>query len=649
MKLASLLPRPRHLATRLVAPFVLLAVFLAVVGTWYATRQAVGSLQERRLAQLADALRREQVVLDETVASNLAVMRRVAASPAVVDATAAGDPAAATAAVSAAVAGEPAPAGSHVSIVTAAPAGASPAVVVDVDAASGAAADAATVNARGAQFASFAGLRDVISVSPGAADDKDAALVPATDALAPALVVAGPLRIADAAGTESVVGAVVVATPLSEVVETSRAQLGLDTAIATSGAAVLASTFGGDGGPFAGVGASGSEANDGRRLASSVDWSGGDYTVATAPLTLRGADAGLVAAALPDAPVAKTVGATRAQVLVLFAGGLVGVLLVGFWISRRLSRDLGELASAAGAVAAGDFDRRVPQRSRDELGRLAHGFNEMAARLGDYRAEQEDALQALREADRAKDEFIDNLSHELRTPLTPIKGSARLLARDDLDAETRRQMATMISANSDRLLEQVNRLIAMSTRAQRGEPRREAVDVAGLLVDVVEARVAADLRGRVRIVAAPEGLPPAHVDATAVSQVLYDLLDNALKFSDDDVSVNFGYGRDWIAVEIGDRGPGIPDGERERVFERFYQVDGSSTRAHGGLGLGLTVAADLARWLGGSVDLGARTGGGTNAVLRLPRAAPGPDVTAAGGDERCLFGLAVQGVPAQPR
>lgn len=625
-------------------PFVVLVVFLAAVGTWYFTRQTVGSLQERRLAQLADALRREQVVVGDAEADSLGRVRRVASNPVLADAVAAGDAAGALAVLPVAV--DAGTGAAHVSIVSPAPDGA--VVLADLERGRDTSAPGGTLHSAGsattlalaAQLRTFDALGEVLAGSPGQAHDKDSALVAATGSLPAALVAAGPIRRIDDNGAETVVGAVVVSRPLADLVEASRSQLGIDTSIAARGGNVLASTFGGDGGPFAAADAFDGGDADGRRLARSVGWSGGDYTVAVAPLELHGADAGLVAAALPDAPVAKSVTATRAQVLLLFAGGLVGVLLIGFWVSRRLARDVDELADAAGAVAGGDFDRRVSEHSRDEVGRLATGFNEMAGRLTDYRAAQEEVIEALRDADRAKDEFIDNLSHELRTPLTPIKGSARLLARDDLDPATREQMAELITANSDRLLEQVNRLIAMSTRAQQGEPRVEAVDLAALASEVVDSRVPADQRGRVHIGRLSPTLPRAGADTAAAGQVLYDLLDNALKFSEGAVDVGFDAAGEWVAIEVADRGPGIPDGERERVFERFYQVDGSSTRRHGGLGLGLAVASGLARRQGGSVAVRPRHGGGTVAVMRLPRH------PADGG--RGLFGLAVQGVPAQP-
>lgn len=640
---------PRRLSTRLVAPFVVLVVFLAVVGTWYFTRQAVGSMQERRLGQLADALRREQVLVGEAESESLNLVRRLAFKSGLADAVAAGD----VDAVAAAVAGDIAASSiGHASILVPVSGAAGGRVLVDLDTTRGPdplawRADAEATAALEAWYGGFGGLDAVLAGNPGSGDDKDAALVPAGSGAGAALVVAGSIRGVDADGIEHSVGAVVVSTPLAALVESSRAQLGLDTAILAPGGEVLASTFSGDGGPFAMAGpADGTSAVD-LELARSVDWGGGAYTVATAPLQLRGADVALVAAALPDAPVAKSITATRTQVLLLFAGGLAGVLLVGFGISRRLARDIDDLAGAADAVAGGDFDRRVPVRSRDELGKLAAGFNEMAARLSDYRAEADGVIEALQEADRAKDEFIDNLSHELRTPLTPIKGSARLLGRDDLDAETRTQMAELISANSDRLLEAVNRLIAMSSKAQRGAPRAEAVDLVALVGEVIARRFPADLRDRVVVDRPQLELPRAYVEAAPVGQILYDLLDNAMKFSEDEVVVGFAAAAGAVSIEVADRGPGIPSEERERVFERFYQVDGSSTRRHGGLGLGLAVAADLAGWLGGGVRLRSRPGGGTVAVVSLPEA-PSEDARpseAAGGS----LGLAVQRVPAQPR
>jgi len=648
--------RPRRLSTRLVVPFCVLVGFLSVAGTWFLTRQTIGSLEERSLAQLADATTRAQLVVGDAEAEALNTVNRLAFTKGLADSVAASDVQDTVAAAAAVIATSGM---RRVSVAAVEPTAAEGfRVLVDVDRERGTepgawSGDEAALGAVQGQLQRMGGLRAVLSGTVDATGDKYAALVPAEGPVPAGLAVAAPLRRATQEGGDEIVGAVIVVRPLSDVVSDLRARLGVDAAVVAPDGTVLASTFGEDG-PFVLGPEAVTEAMTGRRAATAAQWQGGGYTVSAGPLDLRGQTRGVVAAALPDTPVRKSVAATRLQVLLLFAGGLVGVLLIGMGISRRIARNVNELATAADAVASGDFDRRVELRSDDELGVLSTAFNNMARRLAAYRESQEEVISRLRDVDRAKDELIDNISHELRTPLTPIKGSARILSRADLDEDTRRQMADMVAHNSDRLLEVVNRLIAASSSAAgRGEPPRNPVDVSAVAHAVVTRRVPADQRERVRVATA-FGVPRAAGDEGAIGQIVFDLLDNALKFSDETVEVDLSTDDDaaTVEIEVRDTGIGVSEADRERMFERFYQADGSSTRCHGGLGLGLAVVGGLVAWMGGEVSVtdgpGGGEGPGTTVRVVLPATAESENVEMGTPGGRSSLGFAVQRVAAQP-
>ena len=311
--------------------------------------------------------------------------------------------------------------------------------------------------------------------------------------------------------------------------------------------------------------------------------------------------------------------ATRTRVLLVFAGGLVAVFLIGVTVSRRMSRPIDGLAAAADSVASGDFDRRVPVDSVDELGVLSRSFNTMAERLAAYRNEQEAVVRGLEEIDRAKNELVANVSHELRTPLTPLMGAARMLERPELDADARRQVAGLLESNTARLATLADRLVtatAMAAGKVPGTSVRVGVDDA--FREALLRLPGAD-RSRVRA-RLPVPAPGVLADQGALTQVMAELLANACKFSDADVTFTVAPADESVALSVVDTGVGIPAEARDRIFDRFEQADGSSTRRFGGLGLGLWLARGLTEKMGGRLVLDSTPGQGTTATVELPAA-----------------------------
>lgn len=196
-----------------------------------------------------------------------------------------------------------------------------------------------------------------------------------------------------------------------------------------------------------------------------------------------------------------------------------------------------------------------------------------------------------RELDRLKDEFIQNVAHELRTPLTLVRGYVEMLAEEQLDEETRRHAVAVAKAKTETLVELVETITTLH-EVRPNQLNSQPVDLAAL------ARTAAQMvqqkahRAGVRVLLhIPPGLPRVTGDATHLIEALKQLLDNAIKFSPDGetVLVRLYTERNKMHVEVVDQGIGIPAGKLKRIFNRFYQVDSSTTRRFGGLGLGLAV------------------------------------------------------------
>jgi PAS domain S-box-containing protein len=234
---------------------------------------------------------------------------------------------------------------------------------------------------------------------------------------------------------------------------------------------------------------------------------------------------------------------------------------------------------------------------------------------------------------RMKDEFVATVSHELRTPLTSILGALSLLGTPRLEQhpERRRELTEVAVRNGERLLRLVNELLDIQ-KLEAGQLRmiRSALEVGELLEEAGHG-VAAVAEGKgVRLRLASEGGLRALADRERMVQVLINLLGNAIKFSPSggEVLARARAAGPAVEIEVIDHGPGIPPEFRRRLFEAFAQADGGSTRAAGGSGLGLYISRQLVEAMAGAIRVEDAPGGGTRAVVTLPRAAPAESAAA---------------------
>jgi signal transduction histidine kinase len=296
--------------------------------------------------------------------------------------------------------------------------------------------------------------------------------------------------------------------------------------------------------------------------------------------------------------------------------GLLTALGLGVALAGALVRRLRRLRDAAGALALQGLDAPAPEDPRnDDIGQLAQAFAQMRERL--------------RREEEARRAFIATASHELRTPVAALQGMLELLADRAADgtlhgAAARRQIA-LAREQSARLGQLASDLLDLS-RIERGlELRDEPVD----LVEVCRA-VAAEFRhdaagagagGRGIDLEADDAPPWAAGDPSAVAQIVRIAIDNARRHAPGEpVRVSVGHDGARAVVAVEDRGPGVAPHEREAIFERFRRGRGSES--DGGFGLGLAIGRELARGMGGDLELDAAHAPGARFVLRLAAVVP---------------------------
>lgn len=285
--------------------------------------------------------------------------------------------------------------------------------------------------------------------------------------------------------------------------------------------------------------------------------------------------------------------------LFLFAGALlslVGALAATWIVTGRALRPVEQMAQAAEEIGrTQDLSRRLPDGGpEDEVGRLTRSFNRMLQQLQDAYSRLQGALAAQRR-------FVADASHELRTPLTTIRSNAGLmLKREDITAEDRHAALQDIADESERMSRLVQDLL-MLARADAGyHLDRAPLDLRPIVQDVLRQ---AQRVHPSRAFELNDGVAASITGNTdALKQLLWILLDNAIKFTPEGGHVRVGLASEngFVDLTITDEGPGIPDADRERIFERFFQAD--PARSSGGSGLGLAIAQWIVSEHGGRIS-----------------------------------------------
>lgn len=311
---------------------------------------------------------------------------------------------------------------------------------------------------------------------------------------------------------------------------------------------------------------------------------------------------------------------------------VIGVMLIaGFFIARRISRPLHDLLEGVNSLERPGKRHAVAVTSGDELGILATSFNRMAETLDRSFAELRQKNEELTKLDKMKDDFLAVTSHELKTPLNGIIGLAGTLLDGAAGpvADTLRKNIETIKHSGLRLATLVDGILDMTevqNKKIRIDPKPVALrDLADEVLTVM--RPAANQKKLLLLSVIPVELPAVLADKDRLAQILFNLLGNAIKFTDTGtVTLKATVTAQGINISVKDTGIGIAPENQSRIFNSFEQLEGANTRRYGGLGLGLTVCRQLVQLHGSKIEVESQPGHGSEFSFVLPAATSQPSL-----------------------
>lgn len=293
---------------------------------------------------------------------------------------------------------------------------------------------------------------------------------------------------------------------------------------------------------------------------------------------------------------------------------LVGSLLVIFtiitvlFLSQAITQPLIRMKKATERLSNGDFTVNISHTSKDELGELANSIQTLANELNHLKKE--------------RNEFLASISHELRTPLTYVKGYADIARRKGINEEERNKYLHIIYEESEHISNLIKDLFELAKIDQHSFTiQKEKVNVCHFIKDLSNKVGPAFQKKRINLtLTCPTGLY-ANIDRSRFEQVMLNLLDNALKYTENESTVSLevkaNEATNKLTIAVADEGIGIPESELPLIFNRFHRVEKSRSRENGGTGLGLSIVKEIVEAHDGLVKIESKVGKGTTFVIEL--------------------------------
>lgn len=338
------------------------------------------------------------------------------------------------------------------------------------------------------------------------------------------------------------------------------------------------------------------------------DWSNEPYVSTDSPITINEDHVGHVFMFADSNNIKRIINQLSQQFLFV---GLLTVFLTIFTVfilSRVITRPLLKMKKATEQLSRGHHEVELYTHRKDELGELATSISRLSKDLERLKNE--------------RNEFLGSISHELRTPLTYMKGYMDIINRQDTTTESRKQYIKIIQEETTHLAGLIQNLFELAKIDHNEFAIKKEKIMLGDLIRTVVANIqpAINKRGIRFTVDYPDDLV-AYVDPGRIRQVLLNILDNAMKYTDEGNSIVMTGSQDknGTVITISDTGEGIPEEDVPYIFERLYRAEKSRSRSSGGSGLGLAIAKEIVELHGGDITVENTQGEGTVFIISLPK------------------------------
>ena len=317
---------------------------------------------------------------------------------------------------------------------------------------------------------------------------------------------------------------------------------------------------------------------------------------------------GAVLISTPVTELRKAIQAVEKQLMTVFIVVAAAALIAALIFAFTLTAPIKALTSTIRRMGKGDLSARVSVQGSGELKELADSYNAMAEKIENF--------------DQSRSQFVQNASHELKTPLATMKIMLEnLIYQPDMPAELRAEFMQDMNHEIDRLSGIITDLLTLTQMdAQQTRLKLETVDFTMLCEETLHALLPAAEKARLHVDAELAANVTLVADESKLSQVVYNLIDNAIKYTPEGgtVSVSLSADNRRAMLTVRDTGIGIPAADVGHIFDRFYRVDKARSRATGGTGLGLSIVRQMVQLHGGEITVDSATDKGSVFTVTLP-------------------------------
>ncbi len=290
--------------------------------------------------------------------------------------------------------------------------------------------------------------------------------------------------------------------------------------------------------------------------------------------------------------------------------------IVGFFASRSITKPIKQLHKAAQEIEKGNFNVRTDIKTNDEIAKLGDALNMIAIALGKMEEER-------KQLDKTKSEFLNITSHELRTPITPLKAQIQMLQQQYFGKLTEKQKISLriVLKNTERLSKMIEDFLEISRiEAAKLKFNFREINLKETIKETVDLMAGFAKEKKIKLVKNIDIIPTIEADPDRVTQILRNLIHNAVKFSknNSEIEINVAPLKDYILISVKDYGIGMHPNDQLRVFEPFYQIEDTINRKHGGTGLGLAICRGIVESQKGKIWIESALGQGSTFSFTVP-------------------------------